>query len=223
MTEQAAVARAEVARAEVVRGRRLEARRRAFLEAATAVFLEKGYANSTLDDVIARSGGSRQTLYTLFGGKQGLFEVIVSDYSSKIFGTLNVEDMLGQTPDQVLVELGIRYLQTVTSPVAVGLFRLLIAESISMPHMAKRFWEIGPNHDRTLLSSYFAHQARRGILQLTDPERAAQQFWGMLRGDYHIQGALCLCGPPTIEEVFVKSAISRFLDGCRAGTHSDGP
>jgi TetR/AcrR family transcriptional regulator, mexJK operon transcriptional repressor len=100
--------------------------------------------------------------------------------------------MLGQTPDQVLVELGIRYLQTVTSPIAVGLFRLLIAESISMPHMAKRFWEIGPNRDRTL-------------------------------SRYHIQGALCLCGPPTIEEVFVKSAISRFLDGCRAGTHSDGP
>jgi TetR/AcrR family transcriptional repressor of mexJK operon len=149
--------------------------------------------------------------------------VIASDYSSKIFGTLSTQDMLGQTPDQVLVELGIRYLQTVTSPVAVGLFRLLVAESMSMPHVAKRFWEIGPNRDRTLLKHYFAHQARRGILQLTDPERAAQQFWGMLRGDYHIQGALCLCGPPTIEEVFVKSAISRFLDGCRAGTHSDGP
>jgi AcrR family transcriptional regulator len=206
---------------EVVRGGRLEARRRAFLEAATAVFLEKGYANSTLDDVIARSGGSRQTLYALFGGKQGLFEVIVSDSSSKIFGTLSMEDMLGQTPDQALVELGIRYLQTVTSPVAVGLFRLLVAESTSMPHVAKRFWEIGPNRDRTLLSRYFAHQARRGILQLTDPERAAQQFWGMLRGDYHIQSLLCLCEPPSTEEItaFVISAVSRFLEGCRAGAH----
>jgi hypothetical protein len=38
MTEQT-----EVARAEVARGRRLEAGRRAFLEAATAVFLENGY------------------------------------------------------------------------------------------------------------------------------------------------------------------------------------
>jgi TetR/AcrR family transcriptional repressor of mexJK operon len=210
---------------EVARGRKLEARRRAFLAAGTAVFLEKGYANSTLDDVIARSGGSRQTLYALFGGKQGLFEVILSDTSSKIFGTLNMEDMLGQTPDQVLVELGIRYLQTVTSPVAVGLFRLLIAESMTMPHLAKRFWEIGPNRDLTLLSRYFAHQARRGILQLTDPERAAQQFWGMLRGDYYLQCVLNLCEPPRTEEIkaFAKSAVSRFLDGCRARARSDSP
>jgi TetR/AcrR family transcriptional repressor of mexJK operon len=209
MTEQTAVAR----------GRKLEARRRAFLEAGTAVFLEKGYANSTLDDVIARSGGSRQTLYALFGGKQGLFEVILTDTSSKIFGTLNMEDMLDLTPDQVLVELGIRYLQTVTSPVAVGLLRLLIAESMSMPHVAKRFWEIGPNRDRTLLSRYLEHQARHGTLQLTDPERAAQQFWGMLRGDYHIQCLLSLCEPLDTEDIatFVKSAVSRFLDGCRAG------
>jgi TetR/AcrR family transcriptional repressor of mexJK operon len=211
--------------AEVARGTRLEARRHAFLEAATTVFLEKGYANSTLDDVIARSGGSRQTLYGLFGGKQGLFEVILSDSSSKIFGTLDLEDMLDQTPKQVLLELGIRYLQTVTSPVAVGLFRLLIAESMSMPHLAKRFWEIGPNRDRTLLSRYFAHQAGRGILQLTDPERAAQQFWGMSRGDYHMQCALGLCEPPTTKEItaFVKSAVSRFLDGCRAGAPADSP
>jgi TetR/AcrR family transcriptional repressor of mexJK operon len=208
---------------EVARGSRLEARRRAFLEAGTAVFLEKGYANATLDDVIARSGGSRQTLYALFGGKQGLFEVIVSDFTGKIFGTLNMEDMLGETPDQVLVELGIRYLQTVTSPVAVGLFRLMIAESTSMPHVARRFWEIGPNRDRTVLTSYFAHLAHRGILQLTDPDRAARQFWGMLRADYHIQGSLSLCEPPGIEEItaFAKSAVSRFLDGCRVQVHSD--
>jgi TetR/AcrR family transcriptional repressor of mexJK operon len=212
-------------RSEVAQGTRLEARRRAFLEAGTAVFLEKGYGNATLDDVIARSGGSRQTLYALFGGKQGLFEVILSDTSSKIFGTPNIEDMLGQPPDQVLVELGIRYLQTVTSPVAVGLFRLLIAESMTMPHLAKRFWEIGPNRDLTLLNRYFVHQARRGILQLTDPERAAQQFWGMLRGNYYLQCSLGLCEPPETEEIkaFAESAVSRFLDGCRAGAHADGP
>jgi TetR/AcrR family transcriptional regulator, mexJK operon transcriptional repressor len=93
-----------------------------------------------------------------------------------------------------------------------------------MPHLAKRFWEIGPNRDLTLLSRYFAHQARRGILQLTDPERAAQQFWGMLRGDYHLQCVLNLCEPPKTGEIkaFAESAVSLFLGGCRAGAHSVG-
>ena len=55
------------------------------LLAAREVFEAKGYAAATLDDVIARSGGSRQTLYEQFGGKQGLFEAMVSDRCSKVF------------------------------------------------------------------------------------------------------------------------------------------
>jgi TetR/AcrR family transcriptional repressor of mexJK operon len=89
---------------------RLVARRQAFLEAATAVFLEKGYANATLDDIIARSGGSLQTLYSLFGGKQGLFEALIAELSSEIFAPFWAETLLDRQPEEVLVDVGIRYL-----------------------------------------------------------------------------------------------------------------
>src|SRR5271156_533120 len=95
---------------------RLVARRQAFLEAATAVFLERGYANATLDDVIARSGGSRQTLYSLFGGKQGLFEALIAERSDKVFAPFRAEGLLDRSPDEVLMDVGIRYLETVTTP-----------------------------------------------------------------------------------------------------------
>ena len=65
--------------------KRLAARREAFLAAAKEVFQKKGFAEATLDDVIAVSGGSRQTLYELFGGKQGLFEAIISETCETIF------------------------------------------------------------------------------------------------------------------------------------------
>src|SRR5258708_3587365 len=96
--------------ADAVRRPRLAARRHAFLEAATAVFLEKGYANATLDDIIARSGGSRQTLYSLFGGKQGLFEALIAEHCDKLFASFRAEGLLDRPPDEVLVEGGIRYL-----------------------------------------------------------------------------------------------------------------
>jgi AcrR family transcriptional regulator len=79
-------------------GPRLTARRQAFLEAGTVVFQKKGYASTTLDDIIARSGGSRQTLYSLFGGKQGLFEAILVERSSRIFAVFRVEDLLDRAP-----------------------------------------------------------------------------------------------------------------------------
>jgi TetR/AcrR family transcriptional regulator, mexJK operon transcriptional repressor len=198
---------------------RRAARRHAFLEAATAVFLEKGYANATLDDVIARSGGSRQTLYSLFGGKQGLFEALITERSGKIFAPFSAEDLLDRTPDEVLVEVGVRYLETVMTPDTLGFHRLVVAEGVFMKELAERFWEMGPAHTRALLASYFEQQTRRGALRLHDPEQAAQQFWGMLLGSFQMQCLLGLREAPGSEEIeaFVRTAVAWFLDGCRAG------
>jgi TetR/AcrR family transcriptional repressor of mexJK operon len=198
---------------------RLEARRRAFIEAATAAFLEKGYAATTLDDIIARSGGSRQTLYALFGGKQGLFKALVAERCATIFGSLCREDMLDQAPDEILVDLGIRFIETVTAPDTLGIQRLVVSEGIFMKELAEQFWETGPARTRALLARYFEQQVRRGTLRLDDAEQAAHQFWGMLLGAFQFQ---CLLGlreaPDRAEaETYVRAAVALFLDGCRAG------
>jgi len=183
-----------------------------------SVFLEKGYANATLDDVIARSGGSRQTLYSLFGGKQGLFEALITERNNKILAPLNAEHLLERTPDEVLTEVGIRYLGTVMTPDMLGIHRLVVAEGVFMKELAERFWEMGPAHTRALLAVYFEEQNRRGTLRLDNPEQAAQQFWGTLLGSFQMQCLLGLREAPGPEEIgaFVKTAVAWFLDGCRA-------
>ena len=80
--------------------KRLAARREAFLAAARQVFEKKGFAEATLDDVVALSGGSRQTLYALFGGKQGLFEAITSDTCETIFQGLTPEKLATRAADE---------------------------------------------------------------------------------------------------------------------------
>ena len=200
---------------------RLEARRQAFLEAATAAFLAKGYANTTLDDVIARSGGSRQTLYALFGGKQGLFEAIMTHRCGQIFADwCEDEGLHDRPPDDVLVEIGIRYLQIVTMPEAIGVYRLVVAEGTFMKELAERFWAAGPGHSRAVLARYFSQQAQRGALRIDDPEQAAHQFWGMLLGNFQLQCLLGLRPAPDRAEIeaYVRLAVARFLDGCR-GEH----
>ena len=70
-------AKREGAKLAKVRGwdRRLspDARRQAIMDAAKALFLSKGYAATSLEEIIATSGGSLATLYKLFGNKQGLW------------------------------------------------------------------------------------------------------------------------------------------------------
>jgi TetR/AcrR family transcriptional repressor of mexJK operon len=196
---------------------RLETRRLAFLNAANAVFLEKGYANTTLGDIIAKSGGSRQTLYALFGGKQGLFEAIVTERSAEIFRPFRAEGQLDRPPEDALVEIGIRFVQTVLAPDALGFFRLVVAEGPSMRELSERFWALGPASTITAFESYFAEQTRRGVLSLADARPAARQFLGILLGNCHMQCLLGVREIPTPEEIeaFVKAAVSRFLDGSR--------
>jgi AcrR family transcriptional regulator len=197
---------------------RLEARRRAFLNAANAAFLEKGYANTTLGDVIARSGGSRQTLYALFGGKQGLFEAIITELNAEIFRPLRAEDQLDRAPDEVLVEIGTHFLRTVLAPEALGVFRLVVAEGPTMRELSERFWALGPAQTITAFERYFAEQMRRGVLKLADANQAARQFQGILMGNLHVQCLLGVREIPAAAEIrsFVETAVARFLDGSRA-------
>ena len=55
-------------------------KRAAILRAAHALFLQKGYAGTSMDDVAAHAAVSKQTVYKNFADKQRLFtEVITSD------------------------------------------------------------------------------------------------------------------------------------------------
>ena len=61
------------------KGDRLGKRRQAFVEAARALFIEKGFERTALADVVERSGGSLATLYKLFGNKAGLLTAVVQE------------------------------------------------------------------------------------------------------------------------------------------------
>jgi AcrR family transcriptional regulator len=197
--------------------KRLAARRDAFLEAGRAVFEEKGFADATLDDVIAKSGGSRQTLYALFGGKQGLFEAIISDNCETIFRGLTLDFMASRSPKDVLEEVATRYLTTVTSQSCITLNRLVVSEAQRMPELAARFWSLGPGRSRNFLAGFFKTQIARGAFRLADPNLAADYFLEMVSGTIRMQCLIGLRQSPTKAEVkkIVKGAVTQFLNGCQ--------
>ncbi len=198
--------------------KRLAARRAAFMSAAREVFQQKGFAEATLDDVIALSGGSRQTLYALFGGKQGLFEALVTETCWSIFGKLPPERLASQSPDLVLTEVGVRYLEIVLSPPALNLTRLVIAEAARIPEIAETYWRLGPGRSRAFLTEFFDRQIERGAFEMADTRRGADHFLEMLSGTIRFQ---CLTGvrqPPDGAEIreIVAAAVTQFLNGCAA-------
>jgi AcrR family transcriptional regulator len=80
------------------RAERREARTREILEAAWALYCDKGYEAVTVEEVAEHAGISRMPIYKLFGDKQSLyFELarqFVSQLSATMIGTLKAGDPL---------------------------------------------------------------------------------------------------------------------------------
>jgi AcrR family transcriptional regulator len=67
------------------RRRRKQARPRELLDAALAVFVEKGFAAARAEDIAARAGVSKATLYLYFRSKDDLLKALIAErFGSRI-------------------------------------------------------------------------------------------------------------------------------------------
>ena len=81
-------------RANATGRRRKEARPRELLDAALALFVEKGFAGSRAEDIAARAGVSKATLYLYFASKDDLLKRLIADgFESRVgIGKREAED-----------------------------------------------------------------------------------------------------------------------------------
>lgn len=179
------------------------------LDAAGALFSEKGYEAATLAEVVARSGGSLSTLYELFGSKAGLLVAMVHERCGRIATVIDGATLAGDEPATALRDIG-RYLRTqLIDPDGIALLRIVIAESPRQPDLGPLFYEAGPAAGRRTMGRYLADQAKRGMLSIDDPEIAAVYFFNMLLGDVQMR---MLCALPIDRGAAAERHIDRVVD-----------
>lgn len=165
-------------------------RRDLFLDAAMEVFVERGFEAASLQEIVARAGGSLATLYRLFGNKEGLFQAVIERKVSSVFGALDVPRNVDREPEQVLREVGRQLLDLILSPEAAGVHRLMIAEAVRNPGLREAFMALGPQRVYAFLTDYFTAQTAAGRLAVGDPQLATVQFLEMIKGDYYMRRLL---------------------------------
>jgi TetR/AcrR family transcriptional repressor of mexJK operon len=153
------------------------------MEAATTLFLRNGYSGTSMDEIAALAGVSKQTVYTHFADKQRLF-------TDLILGNIEIVDefvdaltlILQDTNDleKDLHELARRYITSVIQPRVLQLRRLLIGEASRFPELARKYYERAPERVIATLASQMRQLAERGLLHLDDPLLAAQQFAALI-------------------------------------------
>ena len=119
------------------RGRRKEARPGELLDAALDLFVEKGFAATRAEEVAARAGVSKGTLFLYFESKEELFKAVVRENISGRFAEWNqeFESFEGSTADMVRYCLRVWW-ERIGATRASGITKLIIGEARNFPDIA---------------------------------------------------------------------------------------
>jgi AcrR family transcriptional regulator len=124
------------------RKRRKEARPTELTAAALALFVEKGFSATRLEDVASRAGVSKGTLYLYFDSKEALFKaviqegilpVVVENEAIAAKHTGSSFDLLEKLLDNWWGKIGLTDF--------AGIPKLMVAEARNFPEVARFYYE----------------------------------------------------------------------------------
>jgi TetR/AcrR family transcriptional repressor of mexJK operon len=188
------------------------------MDAARTLFLRKGYAGTTMEEIAAAAGLTKRTVYNNYGGKDALFTQIVADviaYAEEFARGLHEEFTVGITAANLRAELGDlgrRLALGIVRPEVVALRRLLIGEAREFPALAAEYFDRAPGQVIDALATGFKHLGRIGLLNVPDARRAAAQFAYLVAGE-PLDRAMLVGTVPPKEQVIAgaKEGVETFL------------
>lgn len=186
-------------------------RQRDILDAALAQLIETGFAGTTMQAVARRAGASMETLYNWYGDKAGLFRAMVMANIDHLRHQLETRLTDPAGPEAVLAAFGPRLLEVLTSERVVALNCAAVADSSG--ELGRIIASAGRQSIAPLVAGAFAEAARLGLLEVPDPQEAAEIYLGLLIGDLQIRRVVARMPPPDTAEI--ERRASRALRICR--------
>lgn len=186
-----------------------EKRRKAMLEAAYDLFVEKGYGSVSVDEIIKVSGGSKSTLYKFFGSKEGIMKAVVESLAEEMLQQIRVEPPPGKTIREVLIGIGDTLADLALSDNAINQHRLAVNNARTFPDVARLWYETGPKTTFDGITEVFAKETARGRLKVDNPEHAAWFFGGMVIFKENMNR---LIGAPCPKKAEMKAWVEETVD-----------
>ncbi|HUH91222.1 MAG TPA: TetR/AcrR family transcriptional regulator [Lysobacter sp.] len=187
-----------------------------FLEAATQVFLEKGYRHARLSEIVSRAGGSLATLYRVFGNKEGLAHAIIERQAEKFTLVFHDPSLSTLPPEEGLHLLARRFVEAMVSVESQVLHRTIIGEGHSFPELRDWYFEHAVGVTNHILAEYLLQQQSAGRLVLPQgPELAAIQLAMLMVGDLVLRmssGHLVTPDPVAAADA-ARAGVDAFLQG----------
>lgn len=167
-----------------------ERKSEAILDAATALFSERGGAVS-MEEIARHAGVSKQTLYNRYASKVEISRAVAQRRSDAITAPLRGEG----DPKAVLTAFATALITKICSAEKGEGLRIVALMSPSAPDITRAIYEGGPGESLRRLSVWLAEQSDKGLLDVPDPDHAAEMFAGMALGHGHLRSILSVPHP----------------------------
>ena len=195
-------------------------RRTRILRAAADLFMFKGYAGVSMDEVQSKVGGSKSTLYRHFADKTDLFrsavEMMIDERNSP---TLDFRPQ-GEDAATTLTEFGRHFADRALNPDAIALHRLVVSEAERVPGLGQTFSDQGPTRHIAALAAHLQALHETHVLTVPTPPLAASQLHQAMLGTLQMRLLINAAPKPTPAEIeaSIASAVTTFLSASRPST-----
>jgi TetR/AcrR family transcriptional regulator len=199
------------------RGRRKEARPGELLEAALDLFVEKGFAATRAEEVAARAGVSKGTLFLYFPSKEDLFKAVVRENMSGRFAEWKDEfDRFdGSTADMVRFCLKVWW-ERIGATRASGLTKLVISEARNFPDIAAFYQQEVIRPATLLIRRILQRGVERGEFRKMDIEYTAYGLMAPMMFLVMMKHSLGACVPqewPLDPQRYIDAQVETLLHG----------
>jgi TetR/AcrR family transcriptional regulator len=199
------------------RERRKEARPGELLDAALDLFVEKGFAATRAEEVAARAGVSKGTLFLYFPSKEELFKAVVRENISGRFQEWNqeFERFDGNTPDMLRYCMKVWW-ERIGASKASGITKLIMSEARNFPELAAFYHHEVILPAQQLIRRILQRGVERGEFKVLDLDYALFSVTAPMVFLIMMKHSLCACVPqdyPLDPQRYIASQVETLLHG----------
>ena len=196
-----------------------EARDARLLDVATSLFMERGFDGTSIDAVAEAAGVGKPTVYARYRDKRDLFAAVlrgrIRSWLAPVSAAAEAQatEISPKSIKTTLHELSRHMVAYTLAPEAGALQRILSAQAVQFPELARLANEEGWLRAVRGVSSILRQSAARGHIKVDDPELAADMFLNLVLGHCKRLALYGIATDPKTEERHRKAAVDFFLNG----------
>ena len=159
--------------------RRSEDRPREICAAALELFAERGFAGTRVDDIAARAGVSKGTLYLYFKDKEEIFGAVVRNTVAPNIAMIRDSVAASDVPFRLLVQSLLERFVDMTERLPIGaVAKIVIGESRNFPELAKVYHDLVVSEAIAIVSGLIRKAQAKGDVRPGDPRLYAMTLIG---------------------------------------------